>query len=256
MKSTNMTKFVIKENISSIRGFYLIFILIIGLLTFVSRTSDGNMNSSGLEFASVVFLFITGLNAFKSNFYFSQAMNVSRGEFLKGLILATYPIALTMSVIDVIINRVYNLFIPSPTMYDMLYTAYRNQSHIWDWQSMERVWFQLNDIGTLAGTVLWQFSLYSTAVMLGLFITIIYYRSNKLMKVLISVSPIVILFFLRSLISVLPIELWVQVRALIDAAFGITAMNEYMAVLTYLVLSVLLALLAYLLARRAEVKTD
>ena len=77
------------------------------------------MNSSGIEFSSMIFLFVLGLNSFKENFYFTQANNIPRVDYFKSLAITILPIALGMSIIDLIINRVYNIFVACPTMYDM-----------------------------------------------------------------------------------------------------------------------------------------
>ena len=74
---------------------------------------------SGMELSTVIFIFVCGLNSFKSNFYFAKSNGISRKTFIKGLLISIIPIALVMSIIDIIINRINNIFIKNPTLYDM-----------------------------------------------------------------------------------------------------------------------------------------
>ena len=134
MRSYKLAKYNIKSSLKSIIIYYLIFIGVITSIDMLSKFSGGNVYSSGLEFSSIIFLFVIGLNSFKENFYFSQANNIPRVDYFKAAAIAILPIGLAMSILDVIINRVYNLFMVCPTMYDM---AYNNLLIYWKYRSMD-----------------------------------------------------------------------------------------------------------------------
>ncbi len=252
MKYRKISKFVFVESLYSVRIYYAIFILVLALLVFSSRSSGGNMSSSGLEFSTLIFLFVAGLNSFRSYFYFSQGVSVARKTFVKGLIAGILPVTMLMSVIDVALNRIYNLFVPSPTMFDMLYTAYRDTGMM-DYRTLEFIWKQSNEIYILLSTFAWQFALYTFVCLVGLLITLIYYRSNKWMRVVVSISPVFFFMLMRSLSNYLT-DFSGSIISFMDKAFGYSNMNPYMAVITFLVAGGILSSFIYLLTRKAEIK--
>ncbi|MEE0931913.1 MAG: hypothetical protein U0L64_02585, partial [Clostridium sp.] len=116
MKSLKIAKMNIEGIVKASIIYYCIFVcVIIGLIA----VSGGRSSMSGVEFSTVIFLFVCGLNSFKSNFYFAKSNGISRKTFIKGLLISSIPISLVMSIIDVIINRISNIFIKNPTLYDM-----------------------------------------------------------------------------------------------------------------------------------------
>ncbi|MBV1759023.1 MAG: hypothetical protein KMY55_14435 [Dethiosulfatibacter sp.] len=252
MKFLKISKFYFFESLFAIKIYYAIFISVLALLAFSRISSGGNMSSSGLEFATVIFMFVVGLDSFKSDFYFSQSVSVSRKTFLKGLMLGILRISMLMSVIDVILNRIYNLFVPSPTMFDMLYTAYRDTG-IMNYRTLEFIWKQSNEIYILLSTFVWQFALYTFVCLAGLLITLIYYRSNKWMRVVVSISPVFFFMLMRGLGNYL-IDFSGSIISFMDKAFGYSNMNPYMAVITFLVAGGILSVFIYLLTRKAEIK--
>ncbi|MDP3387243.1 MAG: hypothetical protein Q8S24_08415 [Eubacteriales bacterium] len=252
MKYQKISKFVFVESLYSVRIYYAIFVAVLALLVFSSRSSGGNMSSSGLEFSTVIFLFVAGLNSFRSYFYFSQGVSVARKTFIKGLIVGILPMTMLMSVIDLVLNRIYNTFVPSPTMFDMLYTAFRDTG-MRNWNTLEFIWKQSNEIPLLVNTIIWQFALYTFVCLVGLLITLIYYRSNKWMRVIVSISPVIFFMLMRSLGNYLT-DFSGSIATFMDNAFGYSRMNPYMGVLTFLATGAILTVFIYLLTRKAEIK--
>ena len=207
----------------------------------------GNGHGNGLEFSSIIFLFVLGLNSFRENFYFTQANNISRADFFKAAPIAILSIALSMSVLDVIINRVYNLFVVSPTMYDMSYINFSGVT-----LNME-VWAQSNSIETIFGTSTFLFAFYIAAFGLGLLITLIYYNCNKTMTILVSLSPIAIIAIFEKFAIDDP-EFGQKVAIFIDTILGISTKNSYAAVITFISVFIISMFFVYLLVRRAVVK--
>ena len=192
MKTLKISKYHIYQTMKSVKGFYTIFISVIIFLYIISSYQGGSVSSSGLEISTIIFLFVAGLNSFKSNFKFSQANNVSRKTFFKGLFIGILPITISMSIIDLIVNRTYNIFVKCPTIYDMVYGSYRMATYNID------NWVQSNGIATLAATFTWQFAFY-TMVFLGRDIGVAHIlKSNTLMKVIVS-----IILFLLSLFDII-----------------------------------------------------
>ncbi len=128
------------------------FLLLILIEKFTSRNS--NVQSSGIEMSTAIFIFIMALNSFKSPFYFSQGNNISRNSFIIGTIKAGIIMAAALSLIDVIINRIYNIFIICPTNFDMIYTKAI--------YSIDTGWEPIltHSIFNSFGTYIWTFAVY------------------------------------------------------------------------------------------------
>ena len=172
MKSLKIAKMNIEGIMKSAIIYYSIIIcIIIGLIA----VSDGRSTMSGMELSTVIFIFVCGLNSFKSNFYFAKSNGISRKTFIKGLLISIIPIALVMSIIDIIIIRINNIFIKNPTLYDMSYGNLLGDVG----RIHEGVWIQSNSLATIFNTILFQFSLCLLAYVVGIVINMIYYRSNK-----------------------------------------------------------------------------
>jgi len=253
MKALKISKYQWCDTIVAVGIYYGIFLAIIIVLASISINSGGKISSSGLELSSVIFLFIVGLNSFKESFKFSQANNVSRKTYFKGIIIGVFPVALLMSAADLIINRVYNIFVKCPTNFDMIYGPYR-ETGMRDLASGALVWVQSNDISTLLGTLIWQFTLYSSAIILGILISLIYYRCNNLLKVIVSLSPLLLSIILNTLFNMFPQSFTGSLKEVIPAAFGWHTKNPYAAVLTFLSLSGAMTGLINILLKRAVPK--
>lgn len=245
-------KSIIKYNINNVKSailiYYSIFITIGLALILLAKNSDGTITSSGVEMTSVIFIFITGLNFFKENFYFMKSSNVTRKEFLYGTAISMIPIVLIMSIIDIIINRIYNIFVVSPTNYDMIYTSLRGEN----WFSNNN-WVQSNSIETLINTFIFQAAVYLVFFSLGFLLSIIYYKCNKLMKVVVSLSPIALIMIFH-VVGVAYPSLSNKINNIITTIFGFDSMNSYIAVLTCGVLYIILIAISRLLTKKTIIK--
>lgn len=240
MKTLKMAKYQAYDLLSAVRVFYIIIISILFFLGVLATYNKGNVSSSGIDFATVIFIFVAGLNSFKSAFKFSQSNNISRITFFKGTILGALPITFGMAVLDIIINRIYNLFVSSPMNFDMIYRSIQYGKNF----------VPNNDFNTIIATLIFQFALYTMFFMIGLMVTTIYYRSNTVMKIIVSVSPFLLLIFLPKIAALFPRAF---LKAIID--FLVFAFqNSYSTSITFLVLSIVFAGFAFLLCRRAVAK--
>lgn len=244
MKSLKVAKYQFFEVLNAIKGYYAILIAIFLAITLLAGSNGGEIKSSGIESSTVIFIFISGLNSFKNSFKFTQGNNITRKTFFKGLMISTLPIAALMAVADVILNRIYNLFVVCPTMYDMLYDKGFGQN----------LWSQSNSLGTLFGTVLFLVFLYTMAFNFGIFINLIYYRSNTVLKVIISVAPFILITLIGNFHDLFPQEFWNKVGNFLVNSFGLNNYNAYAAVFSFFVIAVVLSGFIFLLTRRAVVK--
>lgn len=251
MRSLKVAKYNLFNIRKSIITYYCIFISVcVGLVT-INNFKEGMVSCSGIELSTVIFLFVVGLNIFKESFYFIQSNNISRKIYFKGMIISIFPITVIAAVIDVIINRVYNLFMNCPSNYDMMYTSFRDIDTVGSIASSG--WVQSNDIMTLLNTFLLQFAVCTVIFAVGLAISIIYYRCNKLMKVVVSVVPIMFIM-LANMLAYTFTEAFSKVVVFIENIFGWNTRNPYVAMVTLTVIFIVVIGIIYLLVRKAVIK--
>lgn len=245
-------KSIVKYNLSNLKNsiaiYYSILIIVCIALVVLSKIDTGTVSSSGIEISSVIFIFVAGLNLFKENFYFMKSNNVSRKDFLYGTVVSMIPVALFMSVLDIIINRIYNIFLKCPTIYDMTYTSIGSG----EWYNTIN-WIQSNSIETLFNSIIFQASLCLVAVSLGFVITIVYYKCNKLMKIIISVSPAIISMMIGIVGEIYP-EFIININKFIGYIFGFNSRNVYQAILTLIVIFIIFIAAARLLTRKVTIR--
>ncbi|MCB2352520.1 hypothetical protein [Clostridium estertheticum] len=243
MTSYKLAKYNIKSSLKSIIIYYIIFIGALSGKKMMSQYSGVSSSTSGLEILSVVLLFVLGLNFFRENFYFTQANNIPRRDYFKATAMAILAIGITMSILDVTINRLYNTFMENYMMYDIIYSKVSRSSS---------VWIQRNSIQTLFRTVTFLFAFYIVAFGVGLLTTMIYYKCNKTMKVLVSLIPIAV----YGIVSRNNFDLGEKVKNFIGDLLGIEIRNSYMAVITFICLFIITMCFVYILVRKAVVKRD
>lgn len=234
-KSLKIAKINTNDMIKPIIIFYCIVVASL-ILNLALVNSNIHLMTKGLELATAIFLFVCGLNSFKENFYFAQGNNISRKSFAKGVIGSIFPIAIVMSIIDIVINRVVNIFTEMPTIYDMICGSYASI----DLLNNSTAWVQDNSILVIFNSVLICFLLYCLAYVLGLAISMLYFRCNTIMKILVSVIGIMILN-LFSFVFDTPI---------FETQFG----NFYIGLLSDIGIFIFLVGIIFLLVKNAEVK--
>lgn len=251
MKSLKIAKMNIESVMKAAMTYYLIFIVIIIVITLSMSSYDSGVNitMSGVEFATVIFLFVCGLNSFKSNFYFAKSNGVSRSTFIKGLLISSIPLSLIMSIIDIIINRVNNIFVSNPTLYDMSYGSLVNGMN----NAFNGTWVQSNSFSTILNTILFQFSFYLMAYIVGIVINMIYYRANRYVKVIVSVIPVALIMFTGNS-SLTNSGLSMKINKFFDYILGFNPINVFACILTFLVIAIILCGASFLLIRKAVIK--
>ncbi|MBA4384760.1 MAG: hypothetical protein C0410_08490 [Anaerolinea sp.] len=124
------------------------------------------------ELTAGVFSFLIGLKYFRSNFRVALANGISRKTFM----LANLPVAALIAVIfpvaTIVIVQLHSLFWPITSM-----------SNIFSLSSLSWIW-----------QFLFQFTLYFMLIVSGWAITFAYYRSNTLMKWVITLAACFIFF--------------------------------------------------------------
>ena len=202
--------------------FYGIFIALVILF---------GSNTNGLEFASSLFLFIVGLNSFKSNLGMFVQNGVSRRCIFLGRLLTSVAASIFMATVDSALVAVTKAL---PSGIDGFATLFE---HI----------YRLEGAALLAQRFAYCAAMYLLACTAGYFTTIFFYRLNKTWKWIVGVSiPLLLNFSARLIVAAAP--------RFFDSILGISANRPMTAALTFLVAAVLFGTLSFLLMRKAPVK--
>lgn len=159
-------------------GIILLVSLLVCTLMEVQVAGEGKVSS--VNGASVIFLFVCGLNAFKEDFCFFLQNGVSRKTQFSATCIAFLPVALLMAVVDSLMTALFSTLFSYEGILGLIYG-----------RAMETGFTGfLLQIG-------WLFCLYLFALLLGYLITTLYYRMDSKRKVLVSVSVPVLLVLVR-----------------------------------------------------------
>lgn len=237
MKLHTTIKYQISETIKPILVFYAILMTAL----FLPTLWRGSIEFSGTELATVIFIFVIGLNSFRTNFLFAQANGVSRKTQFKAFVLSILAVSMFMSLVDIVYMNTFASVLPSISLFSMIYET----DYI----------LSLPVIALLAINLIWNFTLYAMFAMLGYCVNLIYYRSGLLMKLVVSILPAIFVFvFIPYLAFANPI-FFQAIREFGAFTFGLTNNpNPVNSMLTFGLLFLIFSLGSFLLIRRAPIK--
>lgn len=228
-----VTKYQLHDSSRAVLTYYLIMASLLVFLALVRwfAPAPGPINMSGLEMSTAVFLFVAGLNCFKPSFKCMSAFGVSRRRFFGQNVLALLALAGLATVVDTLFAAIYRMFLNYKSLQEILYPSSNAFSGI-----------------------IWLFFVHTAAVMLGWFITLLYYRSGKQLKLLISLSPVFLSIGLGFANTFTHGKVSSAIRAFFLSFWGAKTMNPHIAVMSLSLSIVLLGTLIFLMIRRAPVK--
>ncbi len=230
---------------------YYIIIYCLIILALVQQASmenyyDGEFSSSGIEMATVIFLFIAGLSSFKVTFHLFLANGVSRKTMFKSYITSLLLIAAGMAVID----SLNGLLFSSPGHYmQIFYIMYKPHYGVAVGHGITA--------GMYLDGLIWMLFFYAFVMMAGFFITTLYYRMNKPIKLLVSIGVPVFFFIVLPYIDTFIFKgaIFESIGYLFQKAGGfLDGYNPYMAVLSCAISFAVFGALSFLTMRKATVK--
>lgn len=247
MNTKNMYYYYLYDCRKALAIFYTVVILIYSVFGLMDSTSVNGGTVSGMESASIVFIFILGLNSFKSNFLFGLANGVSRKTQILSFAVTAVTLGAFMALADLAIGRFFSLFFENQALY---FDIYRSRFA----GASARLSLQI-----LPESFLWSALLYSTAAMIGFTITLLYYRCSKLMKYVISIVPGMVLFILvpyldRLYGGRLSSFILTTFLRLMDAAKIDITTNPYIAMISFVCTFGIFYIFSWLMIRRAVIK--
>ncbi len=176
-------KSVIKYNIYDMKNsviiYYVVIAAIMGLVAFSQQinivtigSSEGVGFVSGAE-ASAIFLFVCGLNSFKQNYLYLSTNGITRKAQFCGFLSSSAIIAVAMAFIDTTSTNIINIF-----------THYRPMFY----QIFDGFTAEYSKVPTTLMNFLWSTVVYLLAFVIGYFITTLYYRMSKILKIIVSIG--------------------------------------------------------------------
>lgn len=211
--------------------------IMLGILSAIFLSGD--MSSNGMESATFIFVFIMGLNAFKSQFRMFLQNGLSRKTLLMSFAISALALAIGTTMINQLLSWVFSFFMDcQPTFNDL----YRYES---------------GNAVTLTGLT-WTASMSLVLTCIGFFITTLYYRMNLFGKLAVSIGVPALLFVILPIVEslyptlnffsmIINAFVWIM-------GFGNGTLNPIRAIACFIVGSGLVLSFSYLLMRRATVK--
>lgn len=216
---------------------YYIVILALFITGFTLTTifPGGSNVMAGLEGASVIFLFVVGLNSFKDSSKMLLQNGVSRRTQFKAIVLGIIVVSLTMLVIDTLVQLLSVLVLPYANSFTGVFVE---------------AYFNKGTFSASLNPVLWQFGGYMLAAFIGLGITTLYVRLRKGWKIAVSISvPVFFFIVVPVLAERFNIRLLRPIINFVKMIFGV---NPYLDSLLLFVTCAIAAAICFLMSRKAK----
>ena len=218
---------------------YVVFIFFI--IENSSLTNQGvDARLGGIESASMIFIFIAGLNSFKETFKMFLQNGLSRKTLFISFVYSIIPISAVMALIDSINGIIASLVIK----YDPAYLQFYSQRYVGS----------VSGILKYAEGFLWYIFAYAMLAMIGYFITVLYYRMNKGLKLLVSIGFPTFFFIILPMIDI-DGAIYKGIGNFFSFAWGYkNGYNPYFSMVTCTLIFALFGGLSFLLIEKAAAK--
>ncbi|HEX3048051.1 MAG TPA: hypothetical protein VHY08_25080 [Bacillota bacterium] len=207
------------------------------IMYFMSRYQSTNqVMISSIDSIACISMFVFGLVFFKPCFKYLLANGVTRRHFFRAIIQVLAIVAASTSVFVKVLQFIFSRFAEYPLIFELVYKS--------------------NVVSKVFGGALWLFAAIFLLAMSGWFINMLYYRSGNLLKVVISLLPVLLLTLLSGVNSLSGGGIYQGIGRFFRMFFGFSggAPNPYTAVLSMLLLTIILGALNFLLIRKAQLK--
>lgn len=248
-------KYQLADHKKSVIIYYFVLlslmVLIITSFAVAVVQEDGTISGSainGMDMATGIFLFVTGLCSFKEPFGMLIQNGISRKRIYLGRLYATITLAFGMAIIDtmilILIKSIanfskYTLYCSS--MYEQLYRVHTSE---------------LSSVRLHVEGFIFDFLFYITCISLGYLITNVFYRVNATGKVLLGAGVPVLLFVIYPIIdgTILNGRISMAIVKGFDFAFGLTKQQPSHMFITSILAFIAFSGLGWLFVRRANIK--
>lgn len=205
-----------------------------------SAFSSDTITVGGLDGASLIFIFVVGL-IFAESFKMLLQNGCSRKTIFLSFIFSTFSMAAFMALVDSMTGLLMNIVTNYESGFFQIYGAR---------------YLSMQAAQPFFEGLLWYVTAYTMMAMIGFFITNLYYRMGKLLKILVSVGvPVFFVIILPMLNNLTGGAISVGIKNFFDFAWGFShGFSPYFSMVSTTIFSAILGGLAYLLIRRAVPK--
>lgn len=226
---------------------YYFIIYVVFILAAVSANSANRRGAfvslGGIEVSSMIFIFISGLNSFRETFKMFLQNGLSRKTLFISFAYSIISISAIMAFIDSINGVLARIFSIYQSAFIQFYWMRYSESS--------------NRVLKFIEGFLWYIFTYAMLAMIGYFITVLYYRMNKALKLLVSIGvPFLFLIIIPMIDSnVTGGVISKGITNFFSFAWGYkNGFNPYFSMVTCTIIFALFGGLSYLLIRKAVVK--
>lgn len=205
---------------------------------------------SGMEFITVIFIFIMGYYALRNNFGPLIQNSISRKTIFinEGLVSLTFTLILTsISELLLIITKIVASVVSVPNNTIECSSLYENIYNLED-VSFGGIFFHITNY-------LYNYFLFLFFMITGFLFSLIYYRISRIVKIILNVCILSVVLMYQQIVERMSnTRLKEAVSDFADAIFGISSNQPAFAMITFLILSAIVAYFIWLLLRRANVR--
>ncbi len=203
----------------------------------------GSSSFSGIEFATIIFLFVCGLVSFSETFHMFLQNGITRKRMLASLFLYSTILCAITSLIDKLIlilgsfmeTRIEGLSFTS--LFAMVFPDFIQHQ---------------NPVFLLLINFLLGFTLYMSFMFFGLFLSIASYRGSRIVRILIAAGLPVFLFVVTPILdTILDGKLYSFLNKVLQIFSGFKSQNPFIGMASFLIISAFWGTLAYVLGRKA-----
>lgn len=242
MKIKQTMRYKLNEYFRSSLIFYIVIaVLFITTLILRSVLNAKYINMGGMESASMIFVFVLGLNSFKQEFGLFTQNGISRKSLWVNFLACAMLVSIAMSLINSLFPVLFGKTLGYTSIFNNQYRPFLKESF------------------SIVGLV-WNVMSHFSLMCVGFFITTLYYRMNKALKVIVSVGIPALFFVILPVVevfvpsfnlfsSLLKFYTWAM-----GLSFTVADTVPWRAVGSMAVLSCVTAGLGFLLIRRATLK--
>lgn len=137
MRWKSVLKYNLRCSANDILFYYALFIGFGIIFIVVSEVYGANFEFSGLDVFTSLLLFIIAMESSNNSLKLTYGFNVSRIEYIKGTTIFLTLLSVGTAILDVIINRITNIYINSPMVVDINYGEYlKNGTYLESWKAI------------------------------------------------------------------------------------------------------------------------
>jgi len=183
MKLRASLKFQLNSCFTSAAWFYGIVLVIDIGIAIVKYFFRDSMNVSGMDFTTLIFAFVLGLNVYRESFRMMAINGRTRRTAFVSIALSALILSACMVIVDMLLELAFKPFFEEyNSLYAMLYGSAQSAP------------------GILIEFV-WRVALYSIVILTGLCINALYFRLSKPWKVGVSVGVPVLVFVVLPIVD-------------------------------------------------------